>query len=64
MVMRGFIGQSSQCKQQVTHFSLGGSNGEASMVIESVEQFQKKSKTHSTGFRRPCVFAQLELDSV
>lgn len=42
MVMRGFIGQSSQCKQQVTHFSLGGSNGEASMVIESVEQFQEK----------------------
>jgi hypothetical protein len=39
-------------------------NGEASMVIESVEQFQKKSKTHSTGFRRPCVFALLELDSV
>jgi len=48
----------------MTHFSLGGSNGEASMVIESVEQFQKKSKTHATGFRRPCVFALLELDSV
>jgi len=25
MVMMGFIGQLSQCKPQMTHFSLGGS---------------------------------------